>query len=98
MQKTIYDPSEEERDKELEKVNIKPKDFQGGLFIAYNQDKSLNCAIWGSPKQLACLYLDLQDRMPEGVIKYAEMIRNRAENDIEQTSLGTQAQAHNRLN
>lgn len=97
MQKTIYDPSEEEK-KELEKVEIKPQNLLSGLFIGYNPDKSLNCAIWGSPKQLACLYLDLQDRMPEGVIEYAEMIRNRAENDIEQTSLGTQAQAHNRLN
>ena len=44
MQKTIYDPEEEEK-KELEKVEIKPQNLLSGLFIGYNPDKSLNCAI-----------------------------------------------------
>lgn len=97
MQKTIYDPSEEEK-KELEKVEIKPQNLLSGLFIGYNPDKSLNCAIWGSPKQLACLYLDLQDRMPEGIIEYANMIRENAQDDTQSNGLEAQTPAYNRLN
>lgn len=97
MKKTIYDPDEKEK-KTLLNVNIKPANHKSGLFFAYNEDRSLNCAIWGTPKQLACLYLDLQDRMPEGVIEYANMIRENAQNDTQSNSLETQTPASNRLN
>ena len=98
MKKVIYNPTEEEKAKNLKKIKIKAEDFKSGLFIGYNQDKDLSSAFWGSPKQLACLYLDLQDRMPEGVIEYANMIRESAKNDFEYDSLETQTPANNRLN
>ena len=97
MKKTIYDPTEEEK-KALEEVIIKPAAHKSGFFFTYNEDKSLNCAIWGTPRQLACLYLDLQDRMPEGVIEYANMIREKAQDDGQSGSLDAQTPTHNRLN
>ena len=94
MKKTIYDPTEEEK-KALEEIIIKPATHKSGFFLAYNEDKSLNCVIWGTPKQLACLYLGLQDRMPQGVIEYANMIREKAQDENQSNGLDTQAPAHN---
>ena len=47
---------------------------------------------------MACLYLDLQDRMPEGVIEYANMIRENAQDDTQSNGLEAQTPAYNRLN
>lgn len=95
MKKSIYNPTEKEMN-DLNDMYFKPSDHTSGFCLGYNEDKSLKIAIWGSPKQLACLYLDLQDRLPEGVIEYANMIREDSTNGVESNSLEVQAPAHNR--
>lgn len=85
------------RKKALNDMVFKPGDHAGGFCLGINEDKSIKIAIWGTPKQLACLYLDLQDRLPEGVIEYANMIRKKSTYNAESESLETQTPTHNRI-
>lgn len=91
-----YDPTEDEK-KALNDMVFKPGDHAGGFCLGINEDKSIKIAIWGTPKQLACLYLDLQDRLPEGVIEYANMIRKESTYNAESESLETQTPTYNRV-
>lgn len=92
----IFDPTEEEM-KALESVVIKASDYKSGILFNYDENKKLSCCIYGSPRQLACLYLEIQDRLPEGVVEYANMIRNNAENDSELESMEIQTPVNKRI-
>lgn len=90
------DPSKEELE-QLNKMAFKPIEHKAGICISLNEDNTLKCCVWGSPKQLACLYLELEDRLPEGVIEFADMIREKHEQEREE-SLGFETPVNRKLN
>lgn len=93
----IYDPDIETLKEAVKDFTINSNEHRGGIFMGLNKDNSLKCAIWGTPKQLACLYLEIQDRLPEGIIEYANTIRENA-NDPESVSLEIKTPANRTIN
>ncbi len=82
----------------IKKMEFKTDDYASGVYIGYDKNKKLDFAAWGTPKQLACLYLDLQDRLPEGIVEYANMIRSNLQDEFEPDSLASKAQTNYRIN
>lgn len=89
----------EDEKQKLKDININLKEWSAGIIITKNKDEKFNFGIWGNGTEIVQLLFELEERVPQGLLKAHEDIRKKAkEIGTKLSSLEAQTPAHRTIN
>lgn len=89
----------EEEKQKLKDININLKEWSAGIIITKNKDEKFNFGIWGNGTEIVQLLFELEERIPEDLLKIHKDIRKKAkEIGTKYSGLEAETPAHRTIN